>query len=68
MCIRDSCNSLADSFLPDGRNSHVTLQSADWWIDKILPHANVHTLLVVYGNSKSQAILDNKTVVMKKTR
>ena len=62
------CNSLADSFLPDGRNSHVTLQSMDWWIDKILPYANVHTLLVVYGESKSQAILDNKTVVMKKIR
>lgn len=62
------CNSLADSFLPDGRNSHVTLQSMDWWIDKILPHATVHTLLVVYGSTKSQAILDNKTVLMKKTR
>jgi SAM-dependent methyltransferase len=62
------CNSLADSFLPDGRNSHITLQSMDWWIDKILPHVTAHTLLVVYGDSKSQAILDNKTVVMKKTR
>jgi cyclopropane fatty-acyl-phospholipid synthase-like methyltransferase len=62
------CNSLADSFLPDGRNSHVTLHSIDWWIDKILPHVTVHTLLVVYGDAKSQAILDNKTVVMKKIR
>ncbi len=62
------CNSLADSFLPDGRNSHVTLQSIDWWIDKILPYANTHTLMVVYGASKSQAIIENKTVKMKKIR
>ena len=62
------CNRPAETILPDGRNAHVTLKSLDWWIDKILPHATVHTLVVVYGDSKSQAILDNKTVVMKKIR
>lgn len=26
---------LSKSFLPDGRNTHLTVKSPDWWLDKI---------------------------------
>lgn len=52
------CNSPATSFLPDGRNSHVTQKSLDWWKEKVEPHATVLTLLFVYGNQgKSHTLI-----------
>jgi len=60
------CNKLADSFLPDGRNVHVTLKSIDWWIEKTLPHAKLLTLMFVYGDCKNTAILIDNKVKMKK--
>jgi hypothetical protein len=52
------CNSPADSFLPDGRNSHVTQKPLEWWRERIEPHATVFTLLFVYGNNgKSKAFI-----------
>lgn len=60
------CNSPAKSFLPDGRNSHVTMKSIDWWIEKVLPHAGCCTVLFVYGDEKSTAILQNNSIKMKK--
>lgn len=62
------CNSPADSFLPDGRNSHVTLESFDWWHDKILPHANVYTMLYVYGGAGGKSIIQDGVVKLKKHR
>lgn len=60
------CNKLANSFLPDGRNAHVTIKSIDWWIEKALPHAKVLTLMFVYGEHKNNAILIDNKVKMKK--
>jgi hypothetical protein len=52
------CNSPALAILPDGRNAHVTQKPLEWWKEKIQPHANVFTLLFVYGNNgKSKAFL-----------
>lgn len=62
------CNSLADSFLPDGRNSHVTVNSIDWWLEKITPHAETFTVVYVYGVGKSTALIENNKVIFKKTR
>ena len=53
------CNSPADSFLPDGRNAHVTQKPLDWWVEQILPHASIHTLVFVYGSDKHKAFLKN---------
>jgi hypothetical protein len=61
------CNSPAEAILLDGRNAHVTIQSIDWWVDKVLPHANTFTVLHVYGKQgKSTAILENNIIKMKK--
>jgi len=60
------CNSPADSFLPDGRNSHVTQKDLEWWIKQIIPHAETYTFVYVYGKYKSKAILENKTVTLKR--
>lgn len=62
------CNSLADSFLPDGRNSHVTLKHIDWWIEQITPHAETFTVVYVYGNGKSTSLIENNKVIFKKIR
>lgn len=62
------CNAPADSFLPDGRNSHVTLESFDWWLDKIIPHAKVFTLIYVYGNAGGKAIIKDGVLTLKKNR
>jgi SAM-dependent methyltransferase len=54
------CNSPANAILQDGRNAHVTQKPIDWWVEKIKPHANVFTLVFVYGdNGKSKAFLGN---------
>lgn len=62
------CNILADSFLPDGRNAHVTLHNIDWWVEQTLPYANVLTLMYVYGDGNGKAILQNNKVKMIKQR
>lgn len=62
------CNIPADSFLPDGRNSHVTLKSLSWWIEQTLPHASINTLMYVYGKSNGKAILENYKIKMFKDR
>lgn len=62
------CNTLADSFLPDGRNAHVTLKSLDWWVKQTLPHANILTLMYVYGKGNGKAILCNNKINMFKDR
>ena len=54
------CNSPADSFLPDGRNSHVTQKPLSWWVEQIQPYADIHTLVFVYGKNKEKAFLRNK--------
>lgn len=52
------CNSPALAILPDGRNAHVTQKPLEWWKEKVQRHANVFTLLFVYGNNgKSKAFL-----------
>lgn len=62
-------NEPASSILPDGRNSHVTQKSLDWWVEKVLPYANKFTLMYVYGNGKhGKAILDQHIVKMKRQR
>jgi SAM-dependent methyltransferase len=60
------CNSPADSFLPDGRNSHVTQKDLEWWIEQIIPYAEIYTFVYVYGKYKSKAIIENKTVTLKR--
>lgn len=62
------CDIPANSILPDGRNSHVTLQDLDWWLERIQPYADKFTLVFLYGKGKSTAILENKTITMKKIR
>lgn len=62
------CNSLADSFLPDGRNSHVTMKHIDWWLEKIIPYAHVFSVVHVYGIGKSTAIIEHGKVTLKKIR
>ena len=62
------CNSPANSFLPDGRNAHVTMKSIDWWVEQILPYADTQTLVYVYGDENGKAILKNKTISMIKHR
>jgi hypothetical protein len=62
------CNVPADSFLPDGRNSHVTLNNLDWWLEQILPQAKVFTQVYVYGDGKSTALIEDGKVIMKKIR
>ena len=60
------CNIPAHAILPDGRNAHVTIESFDWWLDKIVPHASVYTIVYVYGNGRGKAIIINKEIKMKK--
>lgn len=62
------CNSEADSFLPDGRNAHVTMKHIDWWLEKIIPHAHVFSVVHVYGIGKSTAIIENGKIILKKIR
>jgi hypothetical protein len=52
------CNSPANSFLPDGRNSHVTQKPIEWWLEQINPHANVYSYVFVYGVGKAKAIIE----------
>ncbi len=61
-------NTPASSFLPDGRNAHVTIKSLDWWVQKVLPYSNVFTLMYVYGNGHGKATLKNCEVIMQKQR
>ena len=53
------CNTPAEATLIDGRNAHVTQKPLSWWIDKVQPFADVHTLLFVYGHGKEKAFLKN---------
>lgn len=62
------CNVPADSFLPDGRNSHVTLNNLDWWLEQIIPQATVFTQVYVYGDGKSTALIEDGKIIMKKHR
>jgi hypothetical protein len=62
------CNSPADSFLPDGRNSHITMKHIDWWLEKIIPHAETFTVVHVYGDSKATSLVENNKVTFKKIR
>ena len=64
------CNTPADSFLPDGRNSHVTLKSFDWWVDKIFPlsNPNVTTQVYCYGNTRGVARWKNNKIDFRKER
>lgn len=62
------CNVPANSFLPDGRNAHVTLRSLEWWVEQTLPHAKVNTLMYVYGKGNGKAILENFKIKMFKDR
>ena len=62
------CNSPAEAILPNGRNAHVTQQDIDWWLDKIVPHAKTFTVVYVYGEGKSTALIENTKVIMKKNR
>lgn len=48
------CTTPADSFLPDGRNSHVTLQSFNWWVDKVFPLSNQNIITQVYCYGKTR--------------
>jgi 2-polyprenyl-3-methyl-5-hydroxy-6-metoxy-1,4-benzoquinol methylase len=60
------CNSLASSYLPDGRNSHVTRKPLDWWIEKCLPFSNKLTMIYVYGDSRGTALLQNNKIKLRK--
>jgi hypothetical protein len=64
------CNIPADSFLPDGRNSHVTLKSFNWWVDKVLPLSNPHviTQLYCYGATRGNARWTNNRITFRKER
>ena len=64
------CNIPADSFLPDGRNSHVTLKSFNWWVDKVLPLSNpmVITQVYCYGNTRGNARWQNNNITFRKER
>ena len=64
------CNTPADSFLPDGRNSHVTLRSFNWWVDKVFPLSNpeVITQVYCYGNTKGNARWQNNNITFRKER
>jgi len=64
------CNAPADSFLPDGRNSHVTLESFDWWLDKFIHHAKSFpfTMLYVYGNGGGKAIIKDGVLTLNSKR
>ena len=62
------CNSPADSILPDGRNAHVTQKELDWWLEKILPHADKFTMIYVYGEQKGKATIDGGEIKNTKLR
>jgi len=62
------CNSPAIAILPDGRNAHVTQKSFDWWLDKIIKHSSVLTMVYVYGSSGGKAMIDNGVIKYKKIR
>lgn len=55
--------------LPDGRNAHVIQQPLDWWIEKILPHADKFTVIFVYNKTcKGKAYLQDHKVIHRKIR
>jgi hypothetical protein len=64
------CNAPADSYLPDGRNSHVTLESFEWWLDKFIHHAKSFpfTMLYVYGNGGGKAIINDGVLTLNSKR
>lgn len=33
----------AKKFLPDGRNAHITIQTPNWWLGKLLARFNLHS-------------------------
>lgn len=44
--VFDICTRPARKTLPDGRNAHLTVRPADWWLDRI-GRARVHNMLDV---------------------
>lgn len=44
------CTIPAPDLLPNGEQSHVTLNHIDWWVNKITPFAKVDTTVHCYGN------------------
>lgn len=62
------CNIPAVATLVDGRNAHVTLESFDWWHEKILSLATVDTLLYVYGKGGGVSMIENGIVKFKKSK
>jgi len=62
-------NEPASSYLPDGRNAHVTQKSLDWWVEQTLPYADKFTLMYVYGRQRhGKAILKEHSIKMKRQR
>lgn len=60
------CTSLADSFLPDGRNSHITIKPASWWADIITQiNPSIHVLVYCYGNLRGFSIHRDGRVTVK---
>lgn len=59
------CTVLANSLLPDGRNSHVTVESSDWWINRILPFADKYTRVCCYGKNRGFVNLENNKLIFK---
>ena len=64
------CNVPADSYLPDGRNSHVTLKSFDWWVNKVflLSNPDVITQVYCYGITKGNSMWTNNKIIFRKER
>lgn len=63
------CTVPADSFLPNGENSHVTVKPFEWWYEKIMPYSSeVYTMIYTYGSTRGTAILNNNKVILKKER
>lgn len=39
----DVCTRPAKKVLPDGRNAHIMLENASWWLDNLLPRFDLHS-------------------------
>lgn len=60
------CTIPANSFLPDGRNSHVTIKPLGWWTAKVAELSpSIHTMIYCYGKTKGFSIFRDGKVTTK---
>lgn len=61
------CTIPSKSYLPTGEDSHVTIKPFDWWVDLILPYANIDTNIYCYGDTRGTCVYrtDDKSIFKK---